>query len=47
MKDDLLWLLRNTRPVPGERGAAVESWWNVLLALGLSREEARKAIAHL
>lgn len=35
--DDLLWLLRNTVPVAGERAAALESWSNVLRAAGLYR----------
>lgn len=36
---DLEFLLKNTTPVPGEVGACLESWGNVLRALGLSRDE--------
>lgn len=36
---DLAFLLQNTRAVPGERGAVLESWGNVLRALGLPRAD--------
>lgn len=42
--NDLLWLLRNTVPVRGERAAAVESWINVLMRAGLGRTEIDTAI---
>ncbi len=36
---DLLWLLEHTVPVPGERGAALESWFNVLADAGFEPVE--------
>ena len=42
--DNAIWLMRHTVPVPGERGAAVESWMNVLADLGLGREEIEREV---
>ncbi len=39
---DLIFLMRNTVPVPGERGAVIESWFNVLEDAGLKRAEIRR-----
>ena len=38
-RSDLLFILRNTVPVPGERAAVRESWINTLVAAGLTPQE--------
>lgn len=39
LRHELAFLLKNTTPVAGELGACIESWANVLRALGLSQAE--------
>lgn len=41
---ELIWLLRNTRPVDGERAAVVESWSNALRAAGLPRADIEREL---
>lgn len=38
MDNDIVFLLRNTTPVPGEAASAAESWANLLARTGISRD---------
>lgn len=41
---DLVWLMKHTIPVPGERGAALESWSNVLATAGMMPADRARAL---
>jgi hypothetical protein len=41
---ELVWLMKHTVPVPGERGAALESWRNALSDAGMMPADRDRAI---